>query len=100
MTKILWNTTKEENEQIEKAVIRAREKHPELDALTLTMDLTACHLNGSPIDFEKLLSFDDFNFFHDVMGIAYLMDRRTGKLMNCFSPRASKKQEQNYDRSE
>ena len=38
------------------------------------MDLTATHLNGNPLDFEKLLSFDEFDFFHDIDGIRDNLD--------------------------
>jgi hypothetical protein len=36
------------------------------------------------------LEFDDFNFLHDVCGIASNLDHNTGKLMNCFCPRSAR----------
>ena len=36
---------------------------------------------------RDLLAADDLNFIHDVFGIAGLLDRRTGQLGDCFSPR-------------
>jgi len=42
------------------------------------------------LDFEKLLSFDDFNFYHDMFGIHNNLDRNTGKLKNHFVPRCAK----------
>lgn len=58
----------------------------------LLMDLTAADgVNGNdPIDWEKLMAFDDFNFLHDIGGIANHIDRSTGKLTGFFSPRATK----------
>jgi hypothetical protein len=57
--------------------------------LNLIMDLTACHANGNPLDLEKLAAADDFNVAHDVGGISRNIDRDTGKLANCFSPRCT-----------
>lgn len=54
-----------------------------------TMDITAAHLNGNRLDLDRLLAADDFNFMHDVFGIRRHLDRETGKLLNCFSPRFS-----------
>lgn len=61
-------------------------KYAKLDAL---MDVKACHLNGNPLDLQKLLGADDFNFAHDVFGIRQNLNRDTGELENCFSPRCS-----------
>lgn len=60
-----------------------------LDPVTLEMDLVAAHANGCPLDFEKLLEFDAFNFAHDVLGISRHLDRSTGKLER-FLPRCAK----------
>jgi len=54
------------------------------------MDLSACHANGCPLDFEKLLAAPDFDFIHDVLGIRRHLDRATGNLMDCFVPRCAK----------
>ena len=53
------------------------------------MDLTATHLNGNPLNLEKLEAFDSMNFSHDIFGIRANLNRTTGKLKNCFSPRCS-----------
>ena len=60
--------------------------------MTFMMDMLAADgVNGNaPIDFDALLAADDFNFTHDVCGIARHMDRSTGKLGNHFSPRFSR----------
>jgi hypothetical protein len=62
---------------------------PGLKKTDLMMDITACHCNGNPLDLEKLLAADDFNFLHDVGGIRRHLNRTTGKLLECFSPRCS-----------
>lgn len=51
------------------------------------MDITACHCNGNTLNLAALLVADDFNFSHDVSGIASNLNRQTGKLENCFVPR-------------
>lgn len=58
------------------------------DALDALMDLCAVHA-GCPIDIEKLLSFDDFNFAHDIGGIKKHLNRATGLLENHFLPRCA-----------
>lgn len=60
------------------------------DTLDAEMDLNATHSNGCPLDFEKLLKFDDFNFAHDIGGIRNCISRKTGKLTKCFVPRSAK----------
>lgn len=57
--------------------------------ITCVMDLTATHCNGNPLRLADLLAADDFNFMHDVCGIARHLDRDTGKLGDFFSPRFS-----------
>ena len=54
----------------------------------LLMDLCAAHASN-PLRLEELLNADDANFTHDVFGIRRHMDRDTGKLGGCFSPRFS-----------
>ena len=51
------------------------------------MDLTACHANGCPLDLEKLLKAPEYTFWHDLGGIARLIDRSTGKVDKTFCPR-------------
>lgn len=62
------------------------------DKLEMSMDITACHANGNPLDLVKLAAADDFNLAHDVFGIERHLDRNTGKLTNFFSPRCSKRE--------
>lgn len=56
----------------------------------ILMDISSAHLSGgNKLRLEELLAADDMNFIHDVAGINRHLDRETGKLMNCFSPRFS-----------
>lgn len=75
---------------IDEIVERAKKLDFGGDLLSLSMDICACHLNGCPLDLEKLLKADDFNFAHDIVGIFKHMDRKTGQLKDCFLPRSAK----------
>lgn len=56
----------------------------------ILMDISSVHMSGgNKLRLEELLAADDLNFIHDVAGINRHLDRETGKLMNCFSPRFS-----------
>ena len=96
MDQINWDATPEDAEAIKKIVERAATLYKaymgqELkDRLSLDMDLTATHLNGTPLDLAKLLAFPDTDFAHDVFGIQRHMNRNTGKLGDCFLPRCAK----------
>lgn len=57
--------------------------------IDIQMDLSAAHANGNPLRLDELLEADDFNLLHDVLGIRRHLDRETGKLTGCFSPRFS-----------
>lgn len=72
-----------------RAIATAKGAGVKVDRLSLTMDITACHLNGNPLRLADLLAADDGNFGHDVFGIRRYMDRGTGQLTDCFSPRYS-----------
>lgn len=52
--------------------------------MTCSMDIEAADCD---LDIDKLLDFEDFDFTHDICGIARHIDRNTGKLKDCFSPR-------------
>lgn len=60
-----------------------------LDPVEITMDITACHANGCPLRLADLLAADNFNFQHDVLGINRFIDRKSGELTGCFTPRFS-----------
>lgn len=64
-----------------------------LDQMTLEMDLTACHANGNPMDFTRLLEAhrtSPQDFWHDINGVVANINRGTGKLQNFFVPRFSR----------
>lgn len=93
MTLINFDATQEDAALIEQIVDRHEALFKRLypaenfDRLSASMDLTATHLNGCPLRLRDLLEADDFNFAHDVGGIAGHIDRSTGKLTRCFLPR-------------
>jgi hypothetical protein len=60
--------------------------------LDVTMDFQATHANGNPLDLARLLEFPPFDFAHDVIGIVNHLNRETGKLERCFSPRCTARQ--------
>lgn len=86
---ISFEVTKEERDLIERIVDRAMKRFRVNDRMSLTMDVTACHANGCPLDLKGLLKAEDFDFSHDVGGIARHLDRTTGKLGDCFLPRTA-----------
>lgn len=61
-----------------------------VDRLTVSMDLTACHANGCPLDLDGMLSCSASDLIHDVAGISAHIDRQTGQLRDCFMPRYAK----------
>lgn len=88
-----FNCSKQESRVITKiakrAVAMALGAGVEYDFMTAEMDVTATHCNGNPLRLDDLLAADEFNFSHDVFGIRRHIDRETGKLGDCFSPRYS-----------
>lgn len=89
---IKWDVSKKELQLIRKIAERAfnlQRPDSKRDIVDWQMDITACHANGNPLDLEKLLGADDFNFAHDAFGIAGHINRSTGQLENCFLPRCT-----------
>lgn len=90
---INFECTSQEHSTIGKIATRAVQmaaKHGiDYDRIDAEMDITATHANGTPLRLDELLVADDFNFAHDVFGIRSHLDRKTGKLNDCFSPRFS-----------
>lgn len=58
--------------------------------LTTMMDLTAAH-NDTPLNFEALLGFAEYDFWHDMAGISRHINHDTGKLEQFFSPRCAQR---------
>ena len=52
------------------------------------MDVDIVH-RKSGLRLADLLEADNFNFSHDIGGIATHLDRRSGELKDCFVPRFS-----------
>ena len=55
------------------------------DRLSMMMDI-----EYAEVDVEKLLTFPDFDFVHDIAGIARHFNRKTKKFDDCFVPRSSR----------
>ena len=84
------NTTRDEYLAINKVIERIKEEGIAYsNHLAMLMDLDYAH-QDTPMDFEKLLAFDRFNFIHDIYGIANNLNRKTKEIENCFVPRCSK----------
>ena len=57
--------------------------------IDMIMDIDATHKCCS-LKLQELLDTDDFNFYHDLVGIRQHINRNTGKLEDCFLPRFAK----------
>jgi hypothetical protein len=86
-----WGISRAEAVLIERIVDRYVTEVPETtieDQQTITMDLIACHKNAVPLNLERMADWKRFfDIAHDIHGINRHLDRRTGKLLNCFVPR-------------
>lgn len=91
VSQISFDATDAERAAIKKIVSRAISLKVTKDRMSASMDMVACNANGTPLDFERLLVADDFNFLHDFCGIARHLDRTTGKLSGGFSPRFARR---------
>lgn len=93
MSKINWEASEAEIDLIrriaKRAVVDYGKAGVKLDFLDTFMDVSATHCNGCPLRLEEFLAADDFNFAHDITGIARHINRNTGKLEKCFLPRFS-----------
>lgn len=95
MQEISFERTAAEDAAILAIIDRAGEMgliRPFDDRVSIMMDLAATHANGTPMDFDRMLAADDFNFAHDYCGIARHLDRRTGRLGGMFLPRFARKE--------
>ena len=90
MPAISFKATDEERALVTASVKRAQALGFTRDPMDLEMDILAAHANGCSLDFAKLMSFDAFNFIHDVGGIVEHLDRVTGKLGGFFLPRCAR----------
>lgn len=96
-----WTATRDEvltmSRIANRAVKLAKEFGVDYDKMSALMDIEACHCNGCTLDLDRLESFPDFDFAHDVFGIYRHINRTNGKLEDCFLPRCAKRKEQNAD---
>jgi len=82
-------TTKDEYNKIAEIMQRAAELLPNYDRLTMVMDLELVH-NRIGLDLDAMLKCDNSDLIHDIQGIGFNINRRTGDLGNCFLPRFAK----------
>lgn len=85
-----FNATKEDSDWITQIVDRALENELlalKTDFVSLSMDIELVHCNIVRLDLQRLFEADNFNFFHDVIGIHNNLDRREGKFIYAFLPR-------------
>lgn len=91
---VKFEATKEETILIsaiaQRAHYIARNSGIVYDIINISMDVEATHCNGNPLKLAELLEADELNFCHDIFGIAEHLNRDTGTLEDCFSPRYSK----------
>lgn len=83
-------TTPEETALIDKIAERIMadpEMSPYANKMTAMIEIILTHCNGTPLALEALLASNPDSFWHDIVGIARNLDRRTGKLTNAFTPR-------------
>lgn len=71
----------------DRALKFAKEAGIPADKLDFTMDITATHCSGCPLDLGRFLAGPDSDFIHDVFGIRRHLNRDTGELEDCFLPR-------------
>lgn len=84
-----FNITDDDLNLITDIAKRACQIYPELDMTITMLDLISVHQNSNPLRLDELLEAPEFDFCHDIAGIYNHLDRRTGKLGECFSPRYS-----------
>lgn len=80
-------------DKIRRVVERARDIgmiNKKSEVLGLFMDIDVIQREGSQLDLDRLLSFPDEDFAHDIAGIINHLNRITGELEDCFVPRCEK----------
>lgn len=89
-----WDTNEKDSVLIKKIAGRAVEMFEGYKFFDAILDLTACHMNGCPLDLKALLKAKKSDFIHDITGINRYLNHVTGELEAGFVPRyAIKKQE-------
>lgn len=87
MMKLNFNLSEQDRLLVSRIADRAVRIWNNVDATSLSMDLTVVHNHIYKLRLAYLLAADDFNFAHDVAGIVNNLDRRTLTMRNCFLPR-------------
>lgn len=90
---INFKAARDESDAIFAIVQRAENLGWKGNRMTTVMDLTACHLNGCPLDLQRMKTAPDYSVIHDVAGIARHIDRETGKLRDHFSPHCAARED-------
>lgn len=90
VTAVKFNADAEDTDLIVKIAQRVASLHPEFDVIKVSLDLESTHCNGHLLNLKKLLEFEDDNFWYDIYGILSHVDRKTGKLKDCFLPKCSR----------
>jgi len=75
----------------QRAVTQQDKELTDLDFISTQMDLELAH-NDHPLKLRALLEAPDSDFWHDIIGIIGNLNRKTGKIENCFAPRCAVKQ--------
>lgn len=90
---ISFDVTQDEHDLIvriaDRAQAIAKRLGHKVSKLELVMDLSATHAGGCRLDLKGLLRAPEHELIHDVFGIGRHINRKTGKLENCFVPRFS-----------
>lgn len=94
---ISFKVIKEDREMIKRIVDRFIENYRgpvnwEDYRVDLIMSIVACHVNGCPLDLEKLDAAHPNVLVHDVLGIHLHLNHDTGELDDCFYPKTAKKE--------
>ena len=84
-----FNLTQEEHTLVLKIELRIRRIWPDEDSLSRVLDIVATNNHICRLRLADLLNADDFNFAHDIMGIAKHLDRKNITLKDGFWPRYS-----------
>lgn len=97
MAILKWTATKEEHEHI-MTLAKLTVSHAAKNGIVYRlqeagMDITAAHANGNPLKLAEMVAAigteNESDVLHDLFGIRRHIDRSTGKLGDCFSPRYS-----------
>jgi hypothetical protein len=93
MAEINFDTNKEDTKLIVKIAHRAGSikawQNRQIDTMDLSFVLAAVHLNGCPLDLQKLLDAPQADFTHDILGMLQHINRDDGSLNDFFDPRCS-----------